>query len=185
MIIVKRVDTPAELEGIQRLQQENLKHNISAEESNAEGFVTAEYSIDFLRKMHEAGPSVIAKDGDRVVGYALVADPAIREEHELLSGLFTAIDETVYHGKLLSTSAYVVVGQLCVAKSHRGTGLVTRLYQYYKECLSGKFDCCITDIAQNNPRSLKAHIKAGFEVINTLDYEGAKWDIVLWNWRES
>jgi hypothetical protein len=183
MIAIKRVTEPAELEGIKRLQQENLKSTLTAEETSLEGFVTAVYSMEFLQKMHDAEPSVIAKDGDQVVGYALVADPTIRHEHDLLSDLFTTIDNTPYHGKLLKESAYVVVGQLCVAKSNRGQGLVNRMYNYYRDCLSDKFEYCITDIAQDNPRSLKAHQKAGFEVINTLGYGGIKWDVVLWDWR--
>ena len=183
MITIKRVTEPAELEGIKKLQQENLKSTLTAEETSREGFVTAVYSLEFLKKMHDAEPSVIAKDGDHVVGYALVADPSIRHEHDLLSDLFTAIDNSYYHGKLLKESAYVVVGQLCVSKSYRGEGLVKSMYNYYRECLSDKFEYCITDIAQDNPRSLKAHQKAGFEVITTLGYGGLKWDVVLWEWK--
>lgn len=182
MIAIKRVTEPAELEGIKKLQQENLKSILTAEEISREGFVTAVYSLEFLQKMHDAEPSVIAKDGEQVVGYALVADPSIRHEHDLLSDLFTAIDNSTYHGKLLKESAYVVVGQLCVSKSYRGQGLVNSMYNYYRDCLSARFKYCVTDIAQDNPRSLKAHRKAGFEVINTLGYGGIKWDVVLWDW---
>jgi len=120
MIAIKRVTEPAELEGIKRLQQENLKSTLTAEETSLEGFVTAVYSMEFLQKMHDAEPSVIAKDGDQVVGYALVADPTIRHEHDLLSDLFTTIDNTPYHGKLLKESAYVMDGKLSVSKSNRG-----------------------------------------------------------------
>jgi ribosomal protein S18 acetylase RimI-like enzyme len=182
MVIIKRVSTISELEGIKQLQQDNLKANLSPGESETEGFVTAEYSMDFLQKMHQAGASIIAKDGELVVGYALVAHPSIRHEHELLDDLFNAIDQTQWQGKLLQESKYVVVGQLCVSKFYRGMGLVNRMYDYYKECLSGEFDYCLTDIVQNNQRSLKAHRKAGFQVVNTLDYGGSMWDIVLWQW---
>ena len=47
--------------------------------------MTAAYTVDFLRTMHEAHPSVIAKDGDRVVGYALVATQAVRLKNRLLT----------------------------------------------------------------------------------------------------
>ncbi len=183
MITIKRVTEFAELEGIRNLQKENLKPNLTEAEINSEGFVTAEYSLDFLKIMHEAGPSIIAKDGELVVGYALVADTSICQHHELLADLLNTINNTVYQGKLLKEARYVIVGQLCVSKLYRGMGLVQQMYQYYKECLSGQFDCCITDIVQDNQRSLKAHIKAGFQVISTLDYGGVKWDIVLWEWR--
>jgi ribosomal protein S18 acetylase RimI-like enzyme len=183
MIRIKRVTEFAELEGIKKLQRENLKSSLSVAESEAEGFVTAQYTMDFLMKMHEAGPSIIAKDDDQVIGYALVAVPSIRHHHELLADLFNTIDHTDYQGILLKEAKYVVVGQLCVSKKYRGIGLVQQMYQYYRESLQEEFEYCITDIAQDNPRSLKAHIKSGFRDINSLDYGGLKWDIVLWDWR--
>lgn len=184
MIIIKRVTEFSELEGIQKLQKRNLKANLSLAETETEGFVTAEYTIEFLQKMHEAGASIIAKDDDMVVGYALVASPKVRNEHELLAGLFTAIDKSAFGGKLLKDSDYVVVGQLCVSKQYRGMRIVDQMYEYYRECLSDTFDYCITDIDQANPRSLKVHMRSGFQVINTLQYKEAKWDIVLWDWNK-
>ena len=100
----------------------------------------------------------------------------------LLADLFNTIDKIEYKGQLLKNSSYVVVGQLCVAKNYRGLGLVQQMYQHFKTSLSGKFEYCLTDIANNNPRSLKAHLKTGFQVVDTLHYGGIDWDIVLWDW---
>ena len=50
--------------------------------------------------------------------------------------------------------------------------------------LSLPFDFCITDVAQANARSLKAHKNTGYQVIDTLSYGGIAWDIVLWDWRK-
>ena len=133
MIIIKRVTEFSELEGIKSLQEENLKKNLPADEAETEGFVTAEYTIEFLKTLHEAGPSIIAKDNDTVVGYALVADKSIRYQHELLSDLFNCIDQITYRGLLLKKVNYVVVGQLCVAKNYRGLGLVQQMYQHFAD----------------------------------------------------
>jgi ribosomal protein S18 acetylase RimI-like enzyme len=184
MISIKRVETELELKGIQQLQRANLKHLISKEEADTQGFVTAEYSFDFFKAMHQASPAIIAKDNELVVGYALVAVKAIRHHHDLLADLFNAIDKIIYKGKLLSDSKYVVVGQLCVEKEYRSKGMVQQLYNQFKKSLSHEFDYCITDVAQDNPRSLKAHKSNGFKVIDTLVYGGEGWDIVLWDWRE-
>ena len=183
-IKIKSVDRESELQGIRDLQEVNLRKNISAEECASEGFVTASYTVDFLRAMHEAHPSIIAKDGDKVVGYALVATQAVRHGHELLDDLFNKLDPYMYEGKPLRERNYVVVGQLCVAKSHRGLGLVDRMYGLYKELLSSKFDCCLADVVQVNQRSLRAHARVGFKVIGTLEYGGVVWDVVMWDWIE-
>jgi ribosomal protein S18 acetylase RimI-like enzyme len=182
MITIKRVTEHSELEGIKNLQQENLKMNLTDQESVTEGFVTAEYTMDFLEKMHMESPSIIAKDGKQVVGYALVSVQAIRQDHDLLSDLFNTVDQITYRHRLLKDCPYVIVGQLCVSKHYRGRGLVQQMYQHFKDNLSTVFDYCITDVAKNNPRSLKAHLKSGFQVIDTLYYGGLGWDIVLWDW---
>lgn len=182
MIIIKRVADFNELEGIKKLQEENLKRNLPGNEAETEGFVTAEYSIEFLETLHKAGPSIIAKDSDHVVGYALVADKSIRNQHELLSDLFNCIDRITFNGVSLKEARYVVVGQLCVAKNYRGLGLVQRMYREFKNSLAGEYDYCLTDVAENNPRSLKVHLKSGFQVVDSIPYGGLKWNIVLWDW---
>lgn len=184
-VLIARVSTRAQLEGIKALQTANLKRNLTAEDIRSQGFVSAEYTLDFLERMHVAAPSIIALEGDRVVGYALVADARICADHELLADMASVIDRTAYRGRLLKGTRYVVMGQLCIALSHRRTGLVRRLYEYYRQALAGHQDYLITDIARDNPGSLIAHCKAGFQVINTLSYAGVEWDLVLWDWTES
>jgi hypothetical protein len=58
------------------------------------------------------------------------------------------------------------------------------MYEYFKDCLSIQYDYCITDVASDNPRSLKAHLKTGFTVIDSLNYGGISWNIVLWDWKD-
>ena len=132
--------------------------------------------------MNASSSAIIAKDGDKVVGYALVVTKDIRKGHKLIEGLFDAIDACEYNGKLLRDVNYVVVGQLCVAKEYRGQDLVQKLYGHFRDCLSIEFTYLVTDVAKANVRSLKAHKKRGFQVINELTYGGFGWDIVLWDW---
>jgi ribosomal protein S18 acetylase RimI-like enzyme len=182
-IIVSRATTYNDLLGISTLQKLNLRKNIDDETANSQGFLTAEYTLDYLKAMHNVLPSVIAKDGDSVVGYALVTTKEVRNGHDLIADLFNVIDTKSYKGQLLKEVNYVVVGQLCVAEAYRGQGLVKKLYDYYRDYLSSEYEYLITDVAQANKRSLNAHKKSGFQVIDTLVYGGIGWDIVLWDWR--
>ena len=182
MIIIKLVTDASELEGIRKLQEENLKKNLTEAEIETQGFVTAEYSIAFLETLHSASPSIIAKDGDQVVGFALVAPRSIRHQHELLADLFNGIDKIIYRNQSLKNARYVVVGQLCVAKNYRGMALVKQMYQQFRSSLISEYDYCVTDVAESNPRSLRAHLKTGFRVIDTLVYGGSGWNIILWDW---
>ncbi len=181
-MVIKRVSHYEELLGIKELQTSNLKSLLTETEIEKEGFVTAEYSIPFLERMNALQPSIIAKEGDRVVGYALVATKALYGSHDLLDDLFRQIDKQTFKGVSLQQTNYVVVGQLCVAKSHRGLGVVQKMYDFYRQELSDQYTYLITDVVDQNPRSVKAHLKAGFEIIGSLDYGGSRWHIVLWDW---
>lgn len=174
--------TATEIQQIKRLQTQNLKANLDASVQEQQGFLTAAYTTSFLTKMNACHPAILAKVADQVVGYALVASPEIRGHHDLLDDLFDHCDEVIYNGTQLSDISYVVVGQLCVAKNFRGQGIVEGLYQQFRNTMEASYQCCITDVDRNNPRSLKAHLKSGFEIVGELDYGGARWDLVLWNW---
>jgi hypothetical protein len=65
------VGSENELLQIHQLNQSNLKQNLNEKTQKSEGFVTWLYSLDLLKKMHRVSPSIIVKDGDKVVAYAL------------------------------------------------------------------------------------------------------------------
>ena len=181
---ITRVHNIAQLDAIAALQHANLRKNISAEEAAGQGFLTAEYSLELLHKMHEVEPAVIATEGKEIAGYALVATKAIRHDHPLLADLFDAIDRLYFNDTALVNANYVVVGQLCVGKAFRGQGLVKKIYNHFRDSLAGRYVYCITDVATTNLRSLKAHKQAGFQVINHTEYAGVGWEVVLWDWRD-
>jgi L-amino acid N-acyltransferase YncA len=184
MAIIKMVQTEEELKGLKALQNANLRRLIGEEEAMKEGFVTSEYSFELLQKMHQEHPSIIAKEGNDVVGYVIVTNKSVYGEHEEIDHLFDTVDAMEYNGQLLKNASYILVGQLCVGKSHRGQGLVQTMYNYYKENFSDKYQYLVTDISQANPRSIKAHKKSGFETIGVIEQVGTGWDIVLWDWNK-
>lgn len=175
-VTVGTVKVEGDIQGILRLHETNLRKNISLEEQDLEGFVSAEYDMRQLQLMNTMCPSIVAKVGERVIGYALVVTKEFYGHNPLLDDLMNSIDELV-------SMKYVIVGQLCVEKSYRGKGIVPLMYNFFRDELSGEFDCCVTDVNERNPRSLKAHIKSGFEIIETKQYDGCQWHIVLWDWR--
>lgn len=179
-----RVSTDAELEGIFSLHHKNLFKNLSEEEKELEGFVTAEYNIDLLKMMHNISPSIIAKHGDDVVGYILVATKELYTHHALLDDLFDQVDKLTFNSKPIKDSKYVLCGQLCVAKGYRGQGIVQGMYEHFRRSLEGEFEYCITDVSSANPRSLKAHIKTGFQVIDSIKFNDITFDVILWDWSE-
>ena len=107
---VKLVTAPKEINAIKELQNLNLRPNISDEEAASQGFLTASYTLEYLQAMNADAPSVVAKAGDEVVGYAMVTTQALRNGHDLMADLFNTIDRTTYGGRILREANYVVVG---------------------------------------------------------------------------
>ena len=182
MITLQLVKTQEEMEGVLALQQANLRNNITQEEAETQGFLMAEYDLDFLELLNQKSPGIIAKDGEKVVGYSLVALPETARQHPLLADLVQNIERCIFEGKPVEN--YAIVAQLCVSKEYRGQDLVQKLYGSFRDHYANRYTYCVTDVAQANHRSLKAHQKRGFQVIDTLDYGGIGWNIVLWDWNK-
>lgn len=186
MLTIKTVSQDAEVKGILALQQKNLKKNLTTEVIASQGFVTVEHQYEVLKAMNDAEPSVIAKDGDTVVGYCLAMLSQFREGVPELKPLFDLLDQVGYDGKKLKDYKYFVMGQVCVGEGYRGEGVFDKMYQHLKEKLSDRYQLCVTDIARSNVRSQKAHARVGFEFI----YEffdanlNEHWRIVVWDWRK-
>jgi hypothetical protein len=173
------VSSDEELADILTLHLQNLKKNLSDEEKEKEGYVTAEYDMALLRELHEIKPSVIAKDGSKVVGYIIVATKNFYGKHALLDDLYDTVDKIEYKNVPLGSSQYALCGQICVDKSYRGLGLTQKMYDFYRQGLKNEFQYCATSVALANPRSLKAHLNSGFEVIKTHGYENKGYHVIL------
>jgi ribosomal protein S18 acetylase RimI-like enzyme len=177
------VTTREELEQIHRLNKENLKQNLSPAEQNEQGFITWLYSLELLERMHKLSASVIVKDGEDVVGYALTTPVDARAFHPDLDKMFLNLESVHYKGVPLFSFNFYCMGQICIDKKYRGRGIVDLLYQKHKELYGQQFDFILTEISTRNKRSIKAHEKIGFTSIYKYTDETDEWDVVIWNWQ--
>lgn len=183
MLSTGTVITSSDLQQILDLQEINLINNISDTEIKSEGFVTMHHTMEVLQKMHDLSPSIVIKDENKIVGYALVM---LRECRQLVPGLesmFAIFDHLQWNNKPLNDQRFYVMGQICISKEYRGKGLFEMLYEGHKKKFSNDFDCIITEISMRNPRSLRAHERVGFKTVHTHKDELDEWAIVLWDWK--
>jgi L-amino acid N-acyltransferase YncA len=183
MLSVTTVETREELQQILELQQQNHLQNIDEAEMQTQGFVTLTHDIDVLQQMHDLAPSVVAKDNGVVAGYALVMLRECRNLFPPLEPMFKNLDLLEYHGRPLPQYRFYIMGQVCIDKKYRRTGLFDQLYQKHKEIYSTQFDFIVTEVSTRNQRSLRAHERVGFETINTYSDDMDEWAVVLWNWK--
>jgi len=183
MLEVTVVTSDDELEQILRLQQRWLIGNIGPEEMQSEGFLTMIHSLDILKQMHQLAPSVIIKDANKVVAYALVMLPECRNFFPMLEPMFANFDHIQWNRKPLNYYKFYVMGQVCVDKEYRGKGLFDMLYEKHKEIYQDKYDFVITEVSTRNQRSIRAHERAGFQTINIYSDELDEWAVVILNFK--
>jgi hypothetical protein len=182
MLTAKLVTTDHEINSIAALSNANLSTNITPETKEKEGFVSWVYTPIILKTLHAISPSVIVMDGDTLAGYALTITPESLAAYPPASPTFEHASTLIHNGRPLGQQRFYLMGQICIAEPYRGQGLVTTLYHGHRQFYMEKFDLLLTEISIANPRSLKAHQKVGFQVIDKHRDEAGLWDVVLWDW---
>jgi ribosomal protein S18 acetylase RimI-like enzyme len=177
MIEAGLVAGDGELEQILDLQRRNLARNLSARELAENGFVTVEHTLDVLRRMHALAPSIVARDGAELAGYALVMPAECRSFIPVLEPMFQRLEALG-----LFRARFYVMGQICVAPAYRGRGVFDLLYRAHREHLCDRFDSVVTEVATRNPRSLRAHQRVGFEELERYRDATDEWVLLIWRW---
>lgn len=170
----------SDLEGVLALQRANLRTRISPAQAADQGFVTVEHTREILAQMHAFGPSVVARVGEDVVGYALTMTRECRPLLPVLEPMFARFDELSFSGRPLSEHAFYVMGQICVAEPVRGRGVFDALYRAHREHFSSRYQLLLTEISARNHRSLRAHARVGFSELTRYRDETDDWVIVAW-----
>ena len=180
-----------ELRQIIALQRENLVDHVPEETARSQGFLTAVHTFPVLEAMNAATAAVIAKDGTRVVGYALAMKQEFAADVPALTELFARQDAALLRklDQFPDLSAddlnYLVMGQICVAEGYRGRKLADRMYRYLRSCYSLHYPYLITAIDARNTRSRRVHERVGFTELDRFRQRGDKeWILVIWRWRE-
>ena len=74
---------------------------------------------------------------------------------------------------------FIVMGQICVAKSHRGQGVFRGLYRSMQAFIQDQYDSIITEVDIKNIRSMNAHKAIGFKELSQHASEGKVWSLIV------
>jgi ribosomal protein S18 acetylase RimI-like enzyme len=169
-----RCTSKSELQQILDLQQKNHLQNVNAEEKIKEGFVTVSHTLEILSEMNDACPHIIAKDQEKVVGYALCMHPRFGNDIEVLKPMFLEIASVVPE-----TESFIAMGQICIDKEYRRQGIFRKLYETMKKSIQPEFNSIITEVDATNLRSLEAHYAVGFKELKTYYAGGQDWKLIV------
>lgn len=177
---VRRAEGDDDLRGILSLQAANHRDLITPQERAANGFLSLRHDLGLLREMNHPWGHVVSVETatGRVVGYALTMEQRFRSRLPLLDPMFTRIERLEWRARPVHAWRWYVMGQVCVAKERRGQGLVERMYAEQRRLTAPGYDLVVTEISRLNPRSIRAHEKAGWEVLDIYEDAGEEWVVV-------
>lgn len=183
MYTASLVTHPSELEQIASLSKKNLRTLLSEDEKQSQGFITWEYPLLLLQQLHSIAPSVMVKSGDELVGYALTAFKQSSIFQPEMVPMIRHLETLTFKGRRVKDLRYYIMGQVCIAKAHRGKGIFEMLYQQHKKVYQPQFELLVTEVSTSNHRSVQAHKKVGFNTIDTYRDAVDEWDVVVWDWK--
>lgn len=167
-----------DLDGILRLQRANLEETVGPDEAARDGFVTVVHRRAILERMHAIAPSIVARAGGEVVGYALAMPLECAPLVPILEPMFGQFEALEHQGRPLLSHRVYVMGQVCVARAHRGTGVFDALYAGHRKHYAGRYDLLVTEVAVRNARSLVAHHRVGFIAVGRYTGGNEDWEVV-------
>jgi len=180
-MLYTRATSSEDLQKILDLQRVNLPASISEETQKTEGYVTVHHDFALLKRMNDACPHIIAKDGDTMAGYTLCMHPMFGDEIEVLKAMFQKIYQIIQDpskAQGITTDNFIVMGQVCVDKNYRRQGIFRKLYETMLQEVQPQFQYIITEVDINNVRSLEAHYGIGFKLLSRYSSDGRIWDLI-------
>jgi RimJ/RimL family protein N-acetyltransferase len=184
-IVYTQVASLTDVDQILELQAINHVSGLDPATITSQGFVTVRHEPEVLRSMNDSFPSVIAKDGPELAGYCLVMPKNFGRQIPELISMFDLLESLPWKEGLIGDSdRWFVMGQVCVAEGYRGQGVFDGMYHKLREVCSPVFDFVVTEVAERNQRSMRAHERVGFRTIHTYKDEllGETWKVVTWDW---
>jgi L-amino acid N-acyltransferase YncA len=169
-----------DLEEVLRLQQANHHKNVSAADKLNEGFVSVETDLKTLKRINKMTGIVVADANGKVVGYELPLTPDEAGKIPLLIPFIERILKLKYAGRDVKDFRWLIEGQILVDKQHKGRGVAEGLHRRFVEMLKPNYDLIITEVSDQNPRSLHVHTKKlGLSIVQQYSAEGRNWYVLL------
>ena len=160
-----------DMDGIFSLLRTYHVNSISPEDK-PDGFVTTNLTPEQMAALitEEKGVTV-AKDGDKVVAFALAASWDFWKEWPLFAYMIGELPKYQLNGVTLTAENSYQYGPVCVDKAYRGTGLFEKVFAFSLHSMADRFPIMATFVNQINPRSYAAHSrKVGLDTTGTFQF---------------
>ena len=163
--------TVKDMEGVMALLKANHVSNMTEEEKK-NGFVTTNMTVEQMTRLIENEDGVtVAKDGEKVVAFALAASWDYWEEWPLFQYMIELLPQTEYNGEMLSVENSYQYGPVCVDKDYRGQGIFEQVFFASLANMEKRCPYMMTFVNKVNPRTYAAHTrKALMDEVTQFSY---------------
>ena len=178
-IIISKANI-SDIPNVLGLQVNNLFRNVSEDERRKEGFVSFESSPELLKEIINDGGIILAKSNGLTVGYLIYFSLTQGKKIANFLKLIESVEERVYKNRKLKEQNFCILGQICIEKNWRNNGILEKLYVKLRADLLGVYDLAISDISEDNKKSVHVHLeKMNFENMGVYSHNDKNWVVVL------
>lgn len=176
-----RTASAADWHAILAIQNGNLHANLS-EEQRREGFLSAAFTADQLAQMAREVAVMVAEDSEQICGYLCAGTLEFHRRFPLLAAMIDELPRVAFLGRPLASQRTLIYGPVCVARSHRGRGLLRGLYDGLRREVAGGYDAGVAFVAKDNRRSLAAHADGlGMTIAGDFGFNGNRYWILAFH----
>lgn len=170
----------SELRFVKELSDKYNFSVVSEEEKLNEGFVSVELNLSLLEKINHDDGVLIALDENRIIGYELPISIGQAEKISLLIPFVEIILSLKYLDSSLNKLNTIIECQILIDKGYKGRGIAEELHKKFRKLLKDKYSFIVTEVSNQNPRSLHVHVKRlGFEILKKYKSDNREWFVLI------
>jgi len=170
--------TPAHHSGMLMLQEANLAENLD-HEARLDGFLSARFKAEDFSAMANEAAVLVAEEEGQILGYVCSATVESSRSVPILAALLAHFPTLHFAGRPLTEQKVIIYGPVCVARTARGKGIFRALVEQLKATLTGRHETAVAFIANDNPRSLAAHVDGlGMTLLGSYTFKDRDYTII-------
>jgi L-amino acid N-acyltransferase YncA len=170
----------SDISQIMDIQSENQIENLTLSQQK-NGYLSIAFTEDEFKAFNDNLCVVVAKEQDKVIGYCCISSAAFNAQFPILDQIVRGISAyTIPDTQDMPAEANTCIyGPVCIARSHRGKGVLQKLSTRGLEIAKEKgYVYCFSFIAADNERSLQAHRKLSFHTVGTVHHNNNEYVVI-------
>ena len=175
--IIYRKALPSDYRGIKALQKLNLINNLRPQDAE-DGFLSIEMDEWQFDEINRDFGIAVAVSDNEIVGYLCGISYSYSLHFPILRSMLGKLHELAIDKKPLTASNTFVYGPVCIARSARGAGILSGLFEELKRIAASRYAYCVLFISEGNKRSFNAHLKLGMKPISMFEFNKGQFYIL-------